>query len=421
MQTANGASSPYRWIMALLVWLMFFALGLSWFSFAPIMLEAMDELSITFEEAGIVIGLVPLALVIVCIPSGLLADRFSLRKTVLVGATVMSVFGMLRGFSFDFATLAMTMFACGVGYAVSYPSLSKVIGVWFPPKEIALAMGIVFSGMEVGMSASLLLTPAMVLAWSGSWRYAFIAIGALTLAITLVWTVLAREVPESRTRAPGERPKAESSSLKNSFFTVARNRHIWIVSLIGFMLLGSQVGFIGFFPSLLELRGIDPTTAGIIASTVPWFMVPGSLVIPKTSDRTGVRKPFFWLASIAAGAALYFAAIDTGRLMWVSIIVYGFLSGGMAALALSTTVELAGQSQAATATGLFLVVGYLGALFGPWLVGLLASTTGSFIMSISACVVLTETIVILGLSLKETGKRPVSGKRSKDGTTRAAD
>jgi cyanate permease len=107
--------------------------------------------------------------------------------------------------------------------------------------------------------------------------------------------------------------------------------------------------------------------------------------------------------------------------MWVSIIIYGFLSGGMAALSLSTTVELAGQSQAATATGLFLVVGYLGALFGPWLVGLLASTTGSFIMSTSACVLLTGVIVILGLSLKETGKRPISGRRSKDGTTRATD
>jgi MFS family permease len=394
--------------MAFLAWLMLFGLGLSWLSFAPMMLKVMEELSITFEEAGIIIALVPLALVMLCIPSGLLADRVGFKRTVLMGATIMSCFGLLRGFSTDFATLAITMFACGAGYAVSYPAVTKLIGVWFPPSEIAFATGIAFSGMEVGLSAAMVLTP-IFLAWNGSWRSTFIVIGILTLTITFVWILLAKDLQKSGVHLSElGLEKSGTPSFKRPFTSAVTNRYIWLLALIAFFLLSSQIGFLGFFPSVLELRGIDPNMAGIIASMVTWFMIPGSLIVPKASDRIGVRKPFFWAESMAAGVALYFAGTTVGLPLWISIMVYGFLSGGMAALALSSTIELAGPLHAATASGLFLVVGYLGATIGPWLVGLLASTTGSFHMSIIVCAALTEAIVVLSLNLRETGRRSIS-------------
>jgi len=391
--------------MATLMWLMLFALGLSWFCFAPMMLTMMDDLSITFEKAGVIIALVPLALVIVCIPSGLFADRFGFKRTVLIGGIAMSVFGLFRGFSRDFATLAITTFLCGVGYAITYPALPKVVGIWFHAKEYALATGIVFSGMVAGLSASFVLTPAVLLPLSGSWQGVFIAIGILSLTFTIVWIVLAREASESTIGSFGTKTSARSISFRKSLSAVAQNKHIWIAALIGFFLLGSQIGFIGFFPAILELQGIDPSTAGVTASMITWLMILGSLIMPNASDRVGLRRPFFWISSIIAGAALYFAGTMIGLTLWISIIVYGFLSGGMAALALAMPIELAGPSYAATAGGLSLVVGYLGAIIGPWLVGYLSTMTGSFFVSTIVCVILTEANVILGLILKETGKK----------------
>ncbi len=85
----------------------------------------------------------------------------------------MSVFGLFRGFSRDFATLAITTFLCGVGYAITYPDLPKMVGMWFHAKEHALARGTVFSGMVTGLSVSFVLTPAVLLPLIKSWQGVF--------------------------------------------------------------------------------------------------------------------------------------------------------------------------------------------------------------------------------------------------------
>jgi MFS family permease len=362
----------------------------------------MRDLSLSFEEAGIIIGLVPLALVMLCVPSGLFSDRFGFRMPVVVGGTLVGIFGLLRGFSANFLTLAITMFLTGVGYATVYPALPKVIGRWFPVGQYALATGIAFTGMESGMSAAFIMTPAVLLPWAGSWQGVFKCIGILSLALTVGWIVFARDVKVST--AVSEEVRDGGVSSREALSIVGRNRYLWASASISFLLLASQIGFLGFFPAILQLRRIDSATAGLTASMITWFMIPGSFILPKLSDYIGLRKPFFWLASIISGAVLYFTGTTLGLPLWISMMVYGFLGGGMAALALSMPLELVGPSYASTAVGFCLMVGYSGAIFGPWLAGYLITLSGSFVPSVIACIVLTDLVAIAALLLKETGK-----------------
>ncbi len=134
----GGTASSYRWVLAALTWLMMFALGASWFCFTPMMTVLAKEMALSYEQLGILVALVPLSLVVMCIPGGLFADRFGVRVAVSIGGTIMGIFGLLRGFATDFTTLAVSTFLCGVGYSIAYPNLPKVTGVWFSPKEYAL-------------------------------------------------------------------------------------------------------------------------------------------------------------------------------------------------------------------------------------------------------------------------------------------
>lgn len=396
----------YRWVMAAITWLMMFALGASWFCFTPMIIMLTEDLAVTFEQAGILIALVPLSLVILCIPGGLFADRFGVRITVLIGGIIMGIFGLLRGFASDFTTLAITMFLCGVGYSISYPNLPKVTGMWFPPKEYALASGVMFTGMEVGISLPLILTPAVLLPWTGSWRGVFIAFGILSLVLTVIWIVLARERPKSATSSPqiGSSSELKGVPFRESLSTVLRNKYMWVLMLTTFFLLAPQIGLLGFLPTMLMEKGIEPTTAGLITSMISLFMVPGSFIVPRVSDRVGLRKPFIWVTSIIAGVALYLVGTTTGMPLWISAIVYGFLIGGMAPIILAMPIELVGPSYSATAGGFILVGGYLGAMIAPWLAGYLSTTTGSFGSAVIMCTLLTEIDAICGLMLKETGQ-----------------
>jgi len=182
--------------MAAITWLMMFSLGVSWFCFAPLELTLMDELSMDFGQVGLIISLVPLSLVLLCIPGGLLADRFGVRRTVFLGGVFLGLFGLLRGFAIDFTTLALTTFLCGVGYSIAYPNLPKITGVWFPPSEYAIASGAIFTGMEVGMALPFIIIPSVLLPWTGSWRSVFIFIGLLSLILNFIWIFWLEKSPK---------------------------------------------------------------------------------------------------------------------------------------------------------------------------------------------------------------------------------
>ena len=404
----NEKVSPYRWVMAAVTWLMLFSLGASWFCFTPMIVTMMEELGMTFEQVGFLVALVPLALVILCIPGGMFADRFGIRPTVVIGCLIMGVFGLLRGFSTSFPTLAITMFLCGVGYAIAYPNLPKVTGLWFPYKEYALASGIMFTGMEVGIASSFILTPTVLLPLSGSWQGVFIAVGILALAMTLIWLLLAKERPGNLAAGQSEdsRPgKSQGVPFRQSISAVLRNKHMWIVMLTCLFLLAPQIGLLSFLSTMLELKGADPTTAGLITSMISWFMIPGSFITPMISDRLKVRKPFIWATSILAVMALYFTGTVTGAALWISVIVYGFLIGSMAPIILSMPVEIMGASYSATAGGFTLVGGYVGAMIAPWVAGYLSTATGSFLPAVLMCTILTGLEAVCGLMLKETGSK----------------
>jgi cyanate permease len=397
--SVNEEASSYRWVMVAVTWLMMFSLGLSWFCVTP--MEA--KLGVTYAEFGFLVALVPLALVILCIPGGLFADRFGVRRTVLVGGLIMGVFGLLRGFATNFPMLATTMFLCGAGYAVAYPNMPKVTGLWFPYKQYALASGVMFTGMEVGMASSFILTPAVLLPLTGSSQGVFITVGILALAMTLVWISLARERPVLKTDKYVPSGEGQGVPFKKSLSVVLRSKQMWMVMITCLFLLAPQIGLFGFLQTVLTQKGMDLTTAGLVTSMITLFMIPGSFITPMISARVGIRKPFIWGTSILAAVALYFTGTTVGLPLWISAIVYGFLIGSMAPIILAMPVELMGASYSATAGGLTLVGGYTGAMIAPWLGGYLSGATGSFTPVIIMCTIFTGVEAVCGLLLKETG------------------
>jgi NNP family nitrate/nitrite transporter-like MFS transporter len=363
------------------------------------------NLSLSLEQLGFIVAMVPLSLVAICIPGGILADRFGVRTTVLVGGIMMGVFGLTRGVARNFTTLAVTTFLCGVGYSIAYPNLPKVTSVWFSPEKYALATGLMFTGMETGIGASLVLTPAILLLWTGSWQHVFIAVGIISLVVTFIWTVFAREKPNGSAGSSqtGSHDETRGVPFRRSLSTVLRNKYMWVLMLTTLFLLAPQIGLLGFLPTILTSKGFEPTTAGLITSMISWSMIPSSFIVPFISDRAGRRKPFIWVTSLAATAALYLTATTTGTSLWFSAILYGFLIGSMAPIVLAMPVELVGAEYSATAGGFILVGGYFGAMVAPWLAGYLSTATHSFLPAVIMCTIMTGIDVICGLALKETG------------------
>jgi len=112
-----------------------------------------QEMSITPEKWGWVMGAFVLAYSAFEIPSGALGDRFGQRKVIARIVIWWSAFTSLTGMVSNFYALLLTRFLFGAGEAGAYPNMSGVIARWFPPEQRARAQGCIWGGRALDADA----------------------------------------------------------------------------------------------------------------------------------------------------------------------------------------------------------------------------------------------------------------------------
>ncbi|RLG60957.1 hypothetical protein DRN86_01240, partial [Candidatus Geothermarchaeota archaeon] len=189
----------YRWIMCILV-------GVSqrvyWFTFLghvvlPVGGRQDPILHLTPVEVGAILGVMSFANAIISWPSGMVMDRWGIRKTVAVWTIGMGIACFLRGMSTNFWMLLAFTFIQGAFFSVDY--YAAVLGKWFPPEELGKAFGIyglIFcSGPAVGPA----LTFPLMMWLGGSWRNVMYVWGCMAVVMGVIWWIFARE-PEAKSK-----------------------------------------------------------------------------------------------------------------------------------------------------------------------------------------------------------------------------
>lgn len=118
------------------------------------------------------------------LPSGLLLDRFGVRRVGIVSTIIWSIASFLGAASTGIAALFGSRFLLGIGEAPTFPGNAKAVGYWFPKEERTLATAM-FDSMAKFSSAIGVPLLGLVLLHFG-WRANF----ALTGLISLVYFAL---------------------------------------------------------------------------------------------------------------------------------------------------------------------------------------------------------------------------------------
>ena len=109
-----------------------------------------DELGITPERWGWVLGAFVLSYGLFEIPTGAMGDRIGHRKVLTRIVVWWSVFTALTGSVSGFVPLLVTRFLFGVGEAGAYPNIAGSIARWFPPGERARTQGFIWAASRAG-------------------------------------------------------------------------------------------------------------------------------------------------------------------------------------------------------------------------------------------------------------------------------
>src|SRR6188472_3720681 len=146
----------------------------------PVAVKAIQQdIPLTNTQFGDLTSIFLLAYALMYAGGGALVDRLGTRGGFLVIMTFWSIACASHSLAAGFGMLAVSRFLLGMGEGGGFPAATKVIAEWFAPAERSMAMGIVNAGTAVG---AVLAPPAIAaILLHGSWRWVFVACGAVGL------------------------------------------------------------------------------------------------------------------------------------------------------------------------------------------------------------------------------------------------
>jgi len=122
--------------------------------------------------------------------SGVLLDRFGVKKGLAAGAVLWSVASAMHATVTGAAQFAVWRAMLGLTEAVNFPACNKAVAEWFPAEQRALATGIFNAGPNV---ASVIGPPLFIwLSASYGWRVCFAAVSLAGVLWVAAWLAFYR-------------------------------------------------------------------------------------------------------------------------------------------------------------------------------------------------------------------------------------
>ena len=94
--------TSYRWVILVLLWLLYVAFGLAMRSVAPLVTPILRDLDLSYTEMGIILGSWQLTYIPVSIIAGTIVDRWGARKSLFAGTLAVGISLALRSLPRDF-------------------------------------------------------------------------------------------------------------------------------------------------------------------------------------------------------------------------------------------------------------------------------------------------------------------------------
>ena len=345
----------------------------------------MEEYGLSEQGAGYAFGILIAAFGVGCVLGGFLQDRHGPRCAGLWGTALLCggffAAGLLPPGSAEAFFLAFSIPA-GLGTAFLYPSIQSCAQKWYADRK-GLATGVI--GGAVGLSGAFL-TVFVRTAVRGFWvvqgiRGAFWALGAVTLPVCLVGSLLLQDPPQT-----GQTQKTQENG-KNTIDLAPRQMlHTKQYWLCAGAVCFSTPAVLLFSPIILKLgmeRGLEEQAAlwSVVLGSVG--SAAGRLLMPLLSDRIGRRPTDMLLFAVSAGLSAGFAFAQG----WGVVACYAgltFCYSALAAVLPALSTDLFGFPHAGVNYG-FLALGQsVGSLAFPFAANFFGLEVGRHWMAVAA-------------------------------------
>lgn len=396
--------SKYKWyIITLSALTHVFAMAIPNSCMPVLFKEISEDLTLDIIQLGTVWGMVGFGALFVVLIGGLLGDRFGLKRTMSLVCFLAGLAGASRGLSDNFFSLAATQFLFGLFSAVPAIVGLKSINIWFPRHQLGLANGIITFSVAIGLILGPLISATVMSPWLGGWRNVIFLYGAIGFLLGIPW-LLIRNSPNENESSAGS---VNTLSLREVLATVIRNRNIWILGLIFMGHSSCNMGMRGYLPLyLIQQMGWAQASADSAAAVISVSSLVGVIPVVYLSHRFGSRKALFIATVLVTAIGVGLLSIAEGPMVWVSVIIAGFVWDGYMAILHTSVMESEGigAEHTGTAIGLVHTIGRLGIVISPPVGNSIAKSNPSLAFIFWAVLAVVPLLCCIGF-LKETGSK----------------
>jgi MFS family permease len=321
------------------------------------------DLNLSLVQIGTVWGLDPLAGAITCLFGGLLADRFGVKRTLLVVCFLAGALSILRGFSINFPTFASTMFLFGLVASIAFTVVPKVTALWFDQKHLPLANSLITVFWFIGAMIATMTGAAVFSPLLGSWRNVIFLFSVPVFILGLLWLITGREPRKGELSVS----TVQSVSLRQAISKVVRIKEVWLLGLIQASFVASFTGLSGYLSLYLKNKGWAVAAAdGVMTLQLAGVLIgafPMLLLVNKLKSRKIVLF-ISLLATMGGIAALPFAQ---GSAIYYVVFISGFINSPSGALINTLVFENKeiGSTYGGTAVGLVFSIAELASFASP--------------------------------------------------------
>ncbi len=362
----------YRWVMLLLLWMLYAAWGIIFRSTGPLVTPIIRDLDISYTQMGFILGAWPITYILISLIGGTVLDRWGVRRSIFAGAIVIGLSAVFRFFPSGFTGMFFAVALFGVGGPMISIGGPKAISLWFRGKDRGTAIGIYMTGSISGGLLSLAITNSIIMPATGhSWRMTFVVYGVFMLLIAGIWWLLARDKKPANSE--------ETSGIAEVFSGIIKIRNVRNLVIMGFCAFAILHGFANWLPKILETQGLSPSEAGFAASIPLAAGIPSILLIPRLVP-VYLRGRFIAFFAFLTGSTLLVVPVGTETVLYVSLVIFGI---GCSAFLPFLTLMLLDTKEVdlkymGTAVGIFFCFSEIGGVTGPLLMGAFVDITGTF-------------------------------------------
>jgi MFS transporter, ACS family, D-galactonate transporter len=168
-----------------------------------------SEFRISDVTFGLLLGAYNWTYALCQLPSGVLLDRFGVRRVGCVSTLLWSIASFAAAITRSMAGFFGARFLLGIGEAPTFPANAKAIGHWFPPRERSLATSCFDGAAKFSSAIGVPLIGLMLLRIG--WRLSFAATGLISFLYFLLFVGVYRDPEKSWTTQSTVRPDARVS------------------------------------------------------------------------------------------------------------------------------------------------------------------------------------------------------------------